>query len=73
MARVVAESLRCMGTNSLSVVEGKAIDATYNWCTAQSGYEQCLQDERIRFVDLNRDELVLTSLRARYAELTTIH
>ena len=33
---------------------------------SQTGYEQSLRDERIRFVDLNRDELIRTPLRASY-------
>jgi uncharacterized protein (DUF362 family) len=33
---------------------------------SQSGYEQSLRDEKIRFVDLNRDELIRTPLRAGY-------
>ena len=33
---------------------------------SQSGYEHHLKDEKIRFVDLNRDELIRTRLRASY-------
>jgi uncharacterized protein (DUF362 family) len=33
---------------------------------SQSGYQQYLRDEKIRFVDLNRDELIRTPLRASY-------
>ena len=33
---------------------------------SQTGYEQSLRDEKIRFVDLNRDELIRTPLRASY-------
>jgi len=33
---------------------------------SQSGYEHCLRDEKIRFVDLNRDELIRTPLGSRY-------
>ena len=33
---------------------------------SQSGYEDCLRSGRIRFVDLNRAELVRTRLRASY-------
>jgi uncharacterized protein (DUF362 family) len=32
----------------------------------QSGYRECLRAERIRFVDLNRDQLIRTPLRAGY-------
>jgi uncharacterized protein (DUF362 family) len=33
---------------------------------SQSGYEYCLRDEKIRYVDLNRDQLMHTPLRASY-------
>ena len=33
---------------------------------SQSGYERALREEKIRFVDLNRDELIHTPLRANY-------
>ena len=35
----------------------------------QSGYRDCLRSEKVRFVDLNRDELILTRLKASYTDL----
>jgi uncharacterized protein (DUF362 family) len=34
---------------------------------SQSGCQEALRDEKIRFVDLNRDELIRTPLRASYS------
>src|SRR6266536_2347300 len=54
---------------------GQGISATRNWYSPRadmnivfgvSGYEYCLRSKKIRFVDLNRDELFRTRLRANY-------
>ena len=36
---------------------------------SQSGYDEYLQEEKIRFVDLNRDELIRTPLCASYTSM----
>jgi len=35
----------------------------------QSGYEHSVRDEKVQFIDLNRDELIRTPLRARYTDM----
>ncbi len=48
------------------VAEGPEHQRDTQLVLSQIGYEPCLNDENIRFVDLNRDELVRTPLRASY-------
>jgi uncharacterized protein (DUF362 family) len=61
-----AESFRRMGAKSVLVAEGPGHQRDTLLVLSQSGYQQSLRDERIRFVDLNRDELIRTPLRASY-------
>jgi uncharacterized protein (DUF362 family) len=61
-----AESFRRLGAKSVLVAEGPGHQRDTQLVLAQSGYERSLHDERIRFVDLNRDELIRTPLRASY-------
>jgi uncharacterized protein (DUF362 family) len=61
-----AESFRRLGAKSVLVAEGPGHQRDTQLVLSQSGYEQCLRDEKIRFVDLNRDELIRTQLRAGY-------
>jgi uncharacterized protein (DUF362 family) len=61
-----AESFRRMGAKSVLVGEGPGHQRDTQLVLSQSGYEQCLRDERIRFIDLNRDQLIRTPLRASY-------
>jgi uncharacterized protein (DUF362 family) len=61
-----AESFRRMGAKSVLVAEGPGHQRDTQLVLQQSGYEQFLRDERIRFVDLNRDALIRTPLRASY-------
>jgi uncharacterized protein (DUF362 family) len=61
-----AESFRRMGAKSVVVAEGPGHQRDTQLVLSQSGYEQWLRDEKIRFVDLNRDELIRTPLRASY-------
>ena len=61
-----AESFRRMGAESVLVAEGPGHQRDTQLVLSQSGYEQYLRDEKIRFVDLNRDELIRTPLRASY-------
>ena len=61
-----AESFRRLGAKSVLVAEGPGHQRDTHLVLSQSGYEQCLRDERIRFVDLNRDQLIRTALRASY-------
>ena len=61
-----AQSFRRLGAKSVLVAEGPGHQRDTQLLLSQSGYEQCLRDERIRFIDLNRDELIRTPLRANY-------
>lgn len=61
-----AESFRRMGAQSVIVAEGPGHQRDTELVLSQSGYSQCLRDEKIQFVDLNRDELIRTRLRASY-------
>src|SRR5215469_13793108 len=61
-----AESFRRLGAKSVAVAEGPGHQRDTQLVLSLSGYQQSLRDERIRFVDLNRDELMRTPLRAGY-------
>jgi uncharacterized protein (DUF362 family) len=61
-----AEAFRNLGAKSVVVAEGPGHQRDTQLVLSQTGYEQSLRDERIRFVDLNRDELIRTPLRAGY-------
>jgi len=61
-----AESFRCLGAKYVIVAEGPGHQRDTQLVLSQSGYQQSLRDEKIRFVDLNRDELIRTPLRSRY-------
>jgi uncharacterized protein (DUF362 family) len=60
------ESFRRIGAKSVLVAEGPGHQRDTHLVLSQSGYQQSLRGERIRFVDLNRDELIRTPLRACY-------
>ncbi len=64
-----AESFRRLGAKSVIVAEGPGHQRDTQLVLSQSGYEQSLRDEKIRFADLNRDELIRTPLRASYTGL----
>jgi uncharacterized protein (DUF362 family) len=55
-----------MGAQSVVVAEGPGHQRDTQLVLSQSGYQQSLRDERIRFIDLNRDQLVRTRLRSSY-------
>ncbi len=61
-----AESFRRLGAKSVLVAEGPGHQRDTQLVLSQSSYEQHLRDEKIRFVDLNRDQLLRTPLRASY-------
>jgi uncharacterized protein (DUF362 family) len=63
------ECFRRLGAKSVLVAEGPGHQRDTQLVLFQSGYQECLQDENIRFVDLNRDELVRTPLQASYTGL----
>ena len=61
-----AECFRRLGAKSVLVAEGPGHQRDTRLVLLESGHEQLLRDEKIRFVDLNRDELIRTRLRANY-------
>ena len=61
-----AESFRRLGAKYVIVAEGPGHQRDTQLVLSQSGYQQSLKEEKIRFVDLNRDELIRTPLRSRY-------
>ena len=67
-----AESFRRLGAKSVIVAEGPGHQRDTQLVLSQSGYQQSLRDEKIRFVDLNRDELIRTPLRASYMGMKSL-
>jgi uncharacterized protein (DUF362 family) len=63
------QCFRQFGAASVSVVEGPGHQRDTELILRESGYRSLLDDQRIPFVDLNRDELVNTKLRANYTDL----
>jgi uncharacterized protein (DUF362 family) len=61
-----AEAFRRLGAKSVVVAEGPGHQRDTQLVLSQSGYQESLRDENIRFVDLNRDDLIRTPLRASY-------
>jgi uncharacterized protein (DUF362 family) len=61
-----AEVFRRLGAKSIVVAEGPGHQRDTQLVLSQSGYQESLRDEKIRFVDLNRDELIRTPLQASY-------
>ena len=66
------ESFRRMGAKSVLVAEGPGHQRDTQLVLSQSGYQQSLRDEKIRFVDLNRDELIRTPLRTSYMGMKSL-
>jgi uncharacterized protein (DUF362 family) len=64
-----AECFRRLGARSVLVAEGPGHQRDTQLVLSQSGYGECLRSEKIRFVDLNRDELVRTQLHASYTDM----
>ena len=61
------EAFRRLGAKSVVIAEGPGHQRDTQLVLSQSGYEESLRDEKIRFVDLNRDELIRMPLRASYS------
>ena len=69
LVAVAAGCFRRLGAASVTVAEGPGHQRDTQLVLAESGFEAQLKELRIPFVDLNRDELVETRLRATYAGL----
>jgi uncharacterized protein (DUF362 family) len=61
------EAFRRLGAKSVVVAEGPGHQRDSQLVLSQSGYEQSLRDEKIQSVDLNRDDLIRSPLRASYS------
>ena len=67
-----AEAFRRLGASWVAVAEGPGHQRDTQLVLYQSGYQEALCDEKIRFVDLNRDELIRTPLRAGYTGMKAL-
>ena len=64
-----AECFRRLGAASVTVAEGPGHQRDTQLVLAESGFEKQLKEQSLPFVDLNRDQLVDTRLRATYTGL----
>jgi uncharacterized protein (DUF362 family) len=69
LVMAAADCFRRLGAKLVLVAEGPGHQRDTQLVLVESGYRQYLRDRRIRFVDLNRDQLVRTPLRASYASM----
>jgi uncharacterized protein (DUF362 family) len=60
------ECFRSLGSKSVLVAEGPGHQRDTQLVLSESGYAECLRRAKVRFVDLNRDELVCMRMRASY-------
>src|SRR5713101_3870611 len=67
LVAAAAECFRRLGAKQVIVAEGPGHQRDTQLVLSESGYAPILRDNRIRFVDLNRDELVPVNLRASYS------
>lgn len=67
-----ADAFRNFGAKKVVVAEGPGHQRDTQLVLSQSGYEYLLRDCAICFVDLNRDELIRTQLRANYMGVKTL-
>lgn len=64
-----AECFRELGAKEVIVAEGPGHQRDSKLVLFESGYESLLRENRIRFIDLNRDELMSVNLAAEYSGL----
>ena len=64
-----AECFRELGAKQVIAAEGPGHQRDTQLVLCESGYESLLHENRIRFVDLNRDELMSVNLSADYSGL----
>jgi uncharacterized protein (DUF362 family) len=64
-----AECFRGLGAKEVIVAEGPGHQRDTQLVLCESGYESLLRENQIRFVDLNRDELMSVNLSADYSGL----
>lgn len=64
-----AECFRKLGAQTILVGEGPGHQRDTELVLAESGMADALREQKVRFVDLNRDELVRTRLLAAFTDL----
>jgi uncharacterized protein (DUF362 family) len=69
LVAAAAECFRRLGANEVVVAEGPGHQRDTQLVLSESGYAPILRDNEIRFIDLNRDELVQVNLRASYSRM----
>jgi uncharacterized protein (DUF362 family) len=69
LVAAAAECFRRLGAASVVVGEGPGHQRDTELVLSESGFRNLLDERRIPFVDLNRDQLVKTKLRANYTGL----
>lgn len=67
-----AECFRQLGAKEVIVAEGPGHQRDTELVLFESGYESLLRENRIRFVDLNRDKLAAVDLSAHYSGLNRL-
>ncbi len=67
-----AECFRELGAKQVMVAEGPGHQRDTQLVLSESGYESLLRENRIRFIDLNRDELTSVNLSAEYSGLNRL-
>jgi len=67
-----AECFRRMGSKCVVVAEGPGHQRDTQLVLSESGYQESLRTEALHFVDLNRDELIRTHLRASYIGMKSL-
>ncbi len=66
LVSAAAECFRRLGAKSVLIGEGPGHQRDTELVLLESGFAEELRQQRVPFVDLNRDELVMTSLLASY-------
>jgi uncharacterized protein (DUF362 family) len=69
LVAAAAECFRRLGAKRVTVAEGPGHQRDTQLVVQATGLEQYLKEQRIPFVDLNRDEVVKVRLRADYSRL----
>lgn len=67
-----AEGFRRLGAKQVIVAEGPGHQRDTQLVLSESGYASILRESGIRFMDLNRDELISVDLRANYSGLNRL-
>jgi uncharacterized protein (DUF362 family) len=69
LVAAAAECFRRFGAKNVVVAEGPGHQRDTQLVLFESGYASMLRDSKIRFMDLNRDELIRVNLRANYSSI----